>query len=242
MKKSKDDHAISIIKSGLSAIPIVGGSISSLISDYIPTSSQKIIADAVESIGQKIELMQDRIDIEMIDKEEFSELFKSCYLIMIRSHKKKKLNAATSILVNLLLKKNDSDKMSYTELDHYVRVVESLSIGAIEVLGHIYNLSNEHAKKYIEHENISTNPPKIEAMNISNLLMGVSDFLLNGLVTELTSQHLITLFMLRDKDFQYGDYKILLTPLGFRFTKYVLSESQLSNKANPADAKSRAAD
>lgn len=225
MKKTKEDHGISVVKAGLSAIPFVGGSISSLVSDYVPTSSQKVIERSVEILRQKIACLIERIDVETLDKEEFSELFKSCYLVIIRSHKRKKLNAATSLIANILLKNDDPDKLSYTELDHYVRTIDSLSIGAIEVLGHIYDLSIQHALKHSEHQNISINPPKIGIIQIQDLLEKIDTFLLNGLISELTTQHLVKMSFLREKDIQYGEYKVLLTPLGLRFTKYVLNEN-----------------
>jgi hypothetical protein len=43
MKKTAGDHALAVIKAGLNAVPVVGGSIASLIGDYIPTATQKTI-------------------------------------------------------------------------------------------------------------------------------------------------------------------------------------------------------
>lgn len=39
--KKKVDHILSVLKAGTAAIPIIGGSISSLIGDYFPTSSEE---------------------------------------------------------------------------------------------------------------------------------------------------------------------------------------------------------
>ena len=41
----------------------------------------------------------------------------------------------TAILANLLLRPGDPAKSSYEELDHLIRCIDDLSIGAIHVLG-----------------------------------------------------------------------------------------------------------
>src|SRR4029077_18768661 len=70
-----------------------------------------------------------------VNKDDFSELFKSCYLVTVRTNREQKLQAATAILANLLLRPSDPAKSSYEELDHLIRCIDALSIGAITVLG-----------------------------------------------------------------------------------------------------------
>ena len=136
MAKSKSDHAISVVKAGLSAIPIVGGSIASLVGDYVPNATERSTNLAIEELAQDITLLGDRIDAESINREEFAELFKSCYLIIVRTHQQKKRTAAVRLIANVLLRDGDSDKLSYTELDHFVHCLDTLSVGAIDVLAH----------------------------------------------------------------------------------------------------------
>ena len=97
MKKSKSDHTLAVAKAGLSAIPVVGGSIASLVGDYIPTATQKSIDRALELLRNRLEEFGDRIDVEAINKDDFAELFKSCYLSIVRSHRDNKLKAVPSI-------------------------------------------------------------------------------------------------------------------------------------------------
>ena len=63
---------------------------------------------------------------------------------MERTHRDEKLRAAANILANLLLKPGDQAKVSYDELDHLIRCVDALSIGAITVLGAIRQVSATH--------------------------------------------------------------------------------------------------
>jgi hypothetical protein len=134
-QRSAGDHALAVIKAGLNAVPVVGGSIASLIADYVPSSTQRNTEKTIELLAQKLISLEGRIDVEAIDKEDFAELFKSCYLVIIRSHREEKLRAAAALLANLLLRPGDPGKVPYEELDHLVRCLDALSTGAISVLG-----------------------------------------------------------------------------------------------------------
>jgi hypothetical protein len=52
-----------------------------------------------------------------------------------RNRREEKLHAAANLLANLLLRPGNPAKVPYEELDHLVRCVDALSIGAIAVLG-----------------------------------------------------------------------------------------------------------
>jgi hypothetical protein len=119
---------------------------------------------------------------DAVDKDEFAELFKSCALVMARTHRDEKLHAAANILVNLLLKAGDPAKVSYDELDHLIRCVDALSTGAISVLGAIRQVS-------------VTRPlgPQQEAFQFGQLRekLQMDASLLRSLVSELEGLHLV---------------------------------------------------
>ena len=141
MKHPPKDHALAAIKAGLNLIPVVGGALASLIGDYVPISTQAAIERTTHLLGEKLEALQERIDVGAVDKEDFSELFKSCYLVIVRSNREEKLQAATAILANLLLRQGDPSKSSYEELDHLIRSIDALSIGAISVLARFSHIT-----------------------------------------------------------------------------------------------------
>src|SRR5579863_5912580 len=120
MKHTAKDHALAIVKAGISAIPAIGGPIASLIGDYVPTSTQSAIERSTEILAEKINNLQDRIDVNAVNKDDFSELFKSCYLVIVRTNREEKLRAAASILANILLRPGDPSKSPYEELDHLI--------------------------------------------------------------------------------------------------------------------------
>jgi hypothetical protein len=91
MSKVASEHALAVIKAALNAVPVVGGSIASLIGDYIQTATQRAVDQALSDLSEQLTQLGDRIDATKIDRDQFSELFKSTYLVMVRTHNKHKL-------------------------------------------------------------------------------------------------------------------------------------------------------
>ena len=217
MKKS--EQTLTIIKAGISLVPGVGGAIASLIGDYVPTATQKSIEMAFGLLEERLTDLEGRIDVDNVNKDEFAELFKSCYLSIVRTHQKEKLNAAVSLIVNILLKEGDQDKLSYRELDHYSRCIDNLSIGTVEVLGGIYKgLSIEYIESSLLQEQ-----RRIEFGSLRSRIVDIDPALLMGLLEELNSLHLIHLSGVPSvRTTEYSNYPIERTRLGDRFVLHIL--------------------
>lgn len=214
MTKTNSEHALAVIKAGLNAVPVIGGSIASLISDYVSTATQKSKDAALEDLRVQLEKLQDRIDVEAVDRDQFSELFKSAYLVMVRTHNEHKLHAATRLLVNLLLREGDPEKLGYTELDHYARCLDLLSVGAIAVLGHAVAIAIQQKS-----DDIETRSTPITFEQLQERMSDMAPSLLMGLIGELDTVNLIHrpgAPSIRTPDYQ--NYPLELTPLGAKFT------------------------
>lgn len=216
MEKTASEHALSVIKAGISAVPVFGGPIASLIGDYVPTATQRIIEEAIKELKSKFDSLKERLDVESVNKDEFAELFKSCYLVIIRSHKREKINAATSLITNILLKANDPDKLDYTELDHFAHCLDSLSIGAYEVISLACVLANSNAGKY------ELGSFHFCFRDLSEKMQDTDDSLIMALTTELTSLNLLERSQMRIQVKDYSDYYYKLTPLGTKFVKHLI--------------------
>lgn len=218
MAKEPSEHALAVVKSGLNLIPILGGAIASLVDDYVPTATQRNIERALKLLGERLGKIEGRVDAGLMDKDEFAELFKSCALVIVRTHHEEKLQAVAGLLANMLLVPGDKEKLSYTEIDHYVRCVEFLSIGAIEVLGRAYELTENAAGS-----SVLTKPVPFEFVKLHRTMGSMDPHLLMGLIGELSSQNLV--FMkgvpsIRTAD--YGNVPLEMTPLGAKFVVYLL--------------------
>lgn len=218
--KTKSDHVLAVTKAGISAIPYIGGTIASLIGDYVPSATQRSIESTLEILKQKLEELADRIDADAVNKDEFAELFKSCYLSIVRTQQRRKLNAAANLLTNILLRDGDPEKLPYTELDHFARCLEALSIGAIEVLGHAVDLARKSKPQQYRVE-----PFRFDFEQLQRRMPKTDAFLLMGLVGELNSVNLIHLAGAPTiATPAYANYPIQLTPLGVRFCERLIEK------------------
>jgi hypothetical protein len=205
-KKSAPDHAIALTKAAVQLIPGLGGLIASLIDDYVPTSAQHALEKTLLLLNEKVTFLEARIDLKAVNKEEFSELFESCRTLASRNRREEKLHAAANLMANLLLRPGDPGKVPYEELDHLVRCVNQLSIGAIAVLGALRRLGAQ------AHGNL----------NFRLLKDSFSTFeasFLMSLVSELSGINLIVVqhAPIRLPDFSH--VRLWLTPIGQRLVE-----------------------
>lgn len=220
VRKSSQDYLLSILKASLNSVPIVGGAIASLLGDYLQLETNKSIELFFKNLGKRLKLLEDRIDAEGINKKEFTELFKNCYMIIVRTHQESKLNAAAALVANILLKNSDREKLNFDELDHFTRCVENLSIGAIGVLGKARELVPEEPNKIY----LGVSTASFTFGDLREKTQKESSFLM-GLVGELNSVNLLHVVGIPSvRTPEYANYQIELTPLGKRFIYYLLKE------------------
>lgn len=225
MKRTKSDHVLAIIKATISVVPTVGGPISSLISGYIPTATQKNIEAALNMLKSELKVLENRLDIKNIDKDEFSEIFKSAYYTIIRSHKNEKINAAVNLITNSLLITSDPEKLSFTEADHFSRCIEQLSYGSLIVLLAAIDVAkinfDDNLKNSLNSDDY--NPRRINFEELCKKVPQYQPSLIMGLVGELDSMNLLHRAGVPDvKTHHYGNYSIEITTIGLKFVLYIL--------------------
>lgn len=217
MQKTTGDHAIAVVKAGLSALPIVGGPLASLLGDYLPTHTQVALERLLEELATRLRRVEDRLDLESVNKDELAELFKSCYLLTIRTHQEEKLKGAAGLLVNLLLRPGDPARLSYEELDHFARCLDMLSIGALRVLIVASAFAESHGRP-------GSDSARFNFEDLHRKLPGTSSDLLMGLVGELSALNLLHLAGVPGiRTGNYGNYPIELTGLGLGLVRHVIN-------------------
>jgi len=212
---TKSDHALIAIKAALNAVPVVGGSIASLIGDYIPLSTQRSIDRATELLARRLCDLEGRIDPDAVNKDQFSELFKSCYLAVVRTTQEAKLRAASAILANLLLKPGDREKLSYSELDHLIRCTDALSVGALAALGAANRIASAPGMAPDVNGSYS-----LTVQQVHDALPEFDASLLMGLIGDLNTYNLLRISGVPPiRMTQYGNFQLELTSLGRRFVE-----------------------
>jgi hypothetical protein len=189
-----------------------------LISDYVPTSTQRRIDESLVILNDRLQLLETRIDPGMVNEEEFSEIFKSSYMTLIRTYKEEKINAAISLIVNALLVPGDPDKLPFSELDHFSRAVDSLSLGALHVLAHAYRIACRDRTP-----DLSTGSRSITFEQLHREMQDTEPSFLMALVGELNSWNLLHLLGTPSvRTPAYGNYPIELPPVGVRFVEKIM--------------------
>jgi hypothetical protein len=219
-EKKAQDHVISLVKAGLNAVPVLGGPIASLVGDYIPSSTDRCLNEFITSFSTRLATLEARVDTIHIDKDEFAELFKSAYLVVVRSHRKEKLEGAARLLSNILLREGDVEKLTYTELDHFIRALEGLSSGALTLHGKIVRFARaEIARSNLQRQFSMTLGHLSSVVGESNLS------LLSGLCRELVSWGLVNLKVPQVNAQDYTIHNVELTELGIRFAEAVFDSA-----------------
>lgn len=135
MKSTLPDHALALFKAALNAVPLVGGSVASLLGDYVPTSRQRAVEKVAELLTEKILDIERRIDVQSIDQERFADLYGTFEALVMKTNREEKLSAAANILANAVLPLSDPNRSPSDELDHLMHCTDALSSGAIALLG-----------------------------------------------------------------------------------------------------------
>lgn len=218
-KMKTSEHALAIIKAGLSLHPI-GGVVASLLGDYLPSATDRAVKEFTAEFEKRLAALENRLDSELVGTDDFLELFKSSFLIVMRSHKQARLKAAALLLSNALLKEGDTEKLSYTELDHFVRALDSLSIGALNLLAKLTPpRGGTHLQPRRRHDRV--NFDQLAAPNA----FGDAQLLM-GLARELEAFSLVEIAIPQIRTENFGNCAIILTDLGLRFS-FVVLDNQL---------------
>ena len=218
MEYSKSDHVLIAAKALINAVPIVGSPVASLINDCVPLSSQRSIATTLEILADRLGNLEDRVDLKSLNKDEFADLYKSCFVVAARTSDATKQRAAANLLMNILLAPGDALKISYTELDHFARCLETLLSDALAALG--------AATAIVRIQNISPNAQGNYRLNFDQARQKLNEMaptLLMGLTGELHTYSLLRIASqppIATENF--GNYPLELTSLGWRFVTHVI--------------------
>lgn len=126
----KTDQAIAILKAGVNAIPVAGGIVGSLMSDFIPTELGKRRDSLLLKLEEDFTKLSDSISEEYLKKPEFISLFIQSFKSAMATHQQEKINAYRAIILNSSIRQNpDTD-----ELEIMLKITDSLTDLHIKLL------------------------------------------------------------------------------------------------------------
>jgi hypothetical protein len=97
---SNQDHLLNVLKAMLNAVPIVGGSLASLLSDYIPKAREVRLKDFLADFAQELSEVSEKVDTTNIESERFSEVFAKTLKSVAETHSKEKRDVFKSFLIS----------------------------------------------------------------------------------------------------------------------------------------------
>lgn len=126
-EKTSADKALTTIKALVSAVPIVGGTITSLMSDLIQEGKEKRLIEFTKLLAEELTRQKDRLNQDFVKTEDFAHLWQAAFQKVQEQRGQQKLAAYKNILVNSLIANVDA-----ATVDQYMDVASRL--GDIELL------------------------------------------------------------------------------------------------------------
>ncbi len=124
------DKTISIVKAVVNAIPVVGGPLGSLMSDFIPTELDKRRDALLLWLEKEFSRLENRIDNETINKPYFISLFLQSFKSAMATEEDEKLNCYKAIIINTAIIQNPN----IDEMKIMLRVTDNLTPLHIKLL------------------------------------------------------------------------------------------------------------
>jgi hypothetical protein len=146
-KSEKRDHGRNVILAAISAIPVAGGPLSSLLSEYLPNWKEERILNFIAELRQEMQNFQDQINEEYIRSEDFALLFEETFLRVLRTNSNIKIAAYKAILVNACITTNikEIEKEYFLDLVNRLQDIHLLVLSLFwnqEKFGQIHNSSS----------------------------------------------------------------------------------------------------
>jgi len=114
----------------ISIIPLVGGPISSVLSDFLAERKQQRLNEFFTRLKEDLDKVQERVDKEFISKEDFLDIFELTAKKIMEERKDVKRNTYRQILVNGITKANSG----FDDVEQCIRVLENLTENNIILL------------------------------------------------------------------------------------------------------------
>ncbi len=108
LKKTKSDHAMSVLKAALNLLP-PGSAVASIIDDYIPTSLEKRHTALLIQLQKDIEALEGKFSKEVLTREYFITTFIEAFRNARVTHSKEKIDAFRAIILNTLIVKEPKE-------------------------------------------------------------------------------------------------------------------------------------
>jgi hypothetical protein len=103
-RRSRSDYVAVATRIGVSSIPFIGGALTELVTQFIPESKKRRIAEFVAQLSIDVGRIHTRINSEVIRTEEFAYIFEQTFRAVNENYERAKLDAFRGILLNSIIR------------------------------------------------------------------------------------------------------------------------------------------
>lgn len=126
----KSDVAISLVKAAVNTIPVVGGPLGSLMSDFIPTELNKRRDSLLLELEEEFKRLEEKIDTETIKKPYFISLFLQSFKSAMATEENEKIDCYKAIIINAAIAQDPN----IDEMKIMLRITDNLTPLHIKLL------------------------------------------------------------------------------------------------------------
>lgn len=134
-KKDVTDHIKIITSTLVAAIPVVGGPISNLINEYVPSELETRRTNLIENFDKDIKALKDQCKAETLESPEYTTIVFKVFKNAIEEHDDDIIKAYRAILQNSATINLDHN----FEIDYYIKLLNELTITHIYLLKLIHD-------------------------------------------------------------------------------------------------------
>jgi hypothetical protein len=209
------------VKALISAVPTLGGPISTIIGDIQSIRKEKRVLEFINGLREDLHNFSDRVNAEFISKEDFLDIFEQTARKIVMTRQEVKRTAFRHILSNAIL----SSDVSYDEVEEFLSLVERFReehIFLLSILQNPVKYDEETGNRVGKGGGMATSISQIMGQLLpdwtENLILEVATVLENNerLVQNITSRYNT---MLTDQGINH--LVNTLTPKGIKFVEFI---------------------
>lgn len=163
LKPSKSDAVMSVIKAAVNAVPYVGGSLASLMDDFIPTELNKRKDNLLLQLEKDFKDLEDRINTEVLKESYFISIFLSSFKSAMATEKQEKIDCYRAIILNAAI----AQQPNTDEIQMMLRITDSLTPLHIKLI----KLFNDPQRYLVENPDIQAKLTNVSMGGINTLTL-----------------------------------------------------------------------
>ena len=112
----------SVLKALISAVPVLGGPVSSLLGDYFSGRKERRFIEFLKGISKDLENNRNSINEEFVSKEDFYDIFELTARKIVLTRQEEKREAYRKMLTNSMTSKD----ISYDEMEEFIFLLDGI--------------------------------------------------------------------------------------------------------------------